>query len=496
MSHPFFGAEFTFTQPNGEKLKVRGWGDQSSARFETLDGYTVVRNPVNGYFEIAARTGDGRLEASGHRAGVARTAFAGIEPGLRASPTHPHQQFHSSALTGKTRWQQRNEQAKATLRARTTAAGPLAAPPQRETVGTFVGLCLPIQFPDISTDLTSAQISDFCNKPGYNDFGNNGSVRDYYLANSVGKCDYSTVVAPIYTANHRRDHYTDRSVPYGQRAQELIQEALAHHKANGFDFTPLSADASHFIYAINIFYAGEIENNWAEGLWPHSSALDSPVTLAPGKIAHDYQITALGDELELGTYCHENGHMLCDFPDLYDYGHDSFGVGKYCLMCAGNHADPRNPVQIGAYLKFKAGWAGSITSLANGLHAQATADGNHFFLLRKGLAEYFIVENRQKAGRDAALPDTGLAIWHVDELGNNEHQQDDPILHYECALIQADGRKDLENNSNQGDVDDLFGPGKTFVGRWWDRKSIGISIANVGAPGPSVTFDVSGVPMS
>src|SRR4051794_828838 len=224
MSHPFFGAKFTFTQPNGEKLKVRGWGDQSNARFETLDGYTVVRNPANGYYEIAAPTGDGRLEASGHRAGVARTALGGIQPGLRAGPAHSPLQFHSSALARKTRWQQRIEQAKAALRARAVAAGPVPAPPQRQTVGTFVGLCLPIQFPDVPTDLTPAQISDFCNKPEYNDFGNNGSVRDYYLANSIGKCDYSTVVPPIYTANHQRDHYTDPSVPYGQRAQELIQE--------------------------------------------------------------------------------------------------------------------------------------------------------------------------------------------------------------------------------------------------------------------------------
>jgi M6 family metalloprotease-like protein len=491
MSHPFSGAEFTFTQPNGEKFKVRGWGDQSNARFETLDGFTVVRNPANGYYEIAERTYEGALAASGHRPGVARSVLAGIAPGLRAGTVTARRQFRSSALTGKTRWQQRNEQAKAALRARMTAGGPMAAPPQRQTVGTFVGLCLPIQFPDIPTAITSAQIGEFCNKPGYNGFGNNGSVRDYFLANSVGKCDYSTVVAPVYTARHRRDHYTDPSQPYGKRAQELIHEALAHHKANGFDFTPLSADDRRFIYAINVFYAGGIVNNWSEGLWPHAHFLANQVTLAPGRIAHDYQITALGDELELGTYCHENGHMLCDFPDLYDYDYDSAGVGKFCLMCAGNHADQRNPVQIGAYLKFKAGWAGSITPLANGLHAQAAADGNHFFLLRKTLAEYYILENRQKAGRDAALPDAGLAIWHVDEEGDNQNQQDDPTLHYECALIQADGRQDLEHNVNQGDVDDLFGPGKMFSGRWWDRQSIGIRIANIGSPGPAIAFEVN-----
>ena len=41
MSFPFFGEEFTFTQPDGGKLRVRGFGDQHHARFETLDGFTV-----------------------------------------------------------------------------------------------------------------------------------------------------------------------------------------------------------------------------------------------------------------------------------------------------------------------------------------------------------------------------------------------------------------------------------------------------------------------
>jgi hypothetical protein len=36
MSTPFSGKEFTFTQPDGTPLKVRGWGDQRHAVFETL----------------------------------------------------------------------------------------------------------------------------------------------------------------------------------------------------------------------------------------------------------------------------------------------------------------------------------------------------------------------------------------------------------------------------------------------------------------------------
>ena len=36
-----------------------------------------------------------------------------------------------------------------------------------------------------------------------------------------------------------------------------------------------------------------------------------------------YLLTSLGrsaGDLSIGTFCHENGHLLCRFPDMYDYG--------------------------------------------------------------------------------------------------------------------------------------------------------------------------------
>jgi hypothetical protein len=57
---------------------------------------------------------------------------------------------------------------------------------------------------------------------------------------------------------------------------------------------------------------------------------------------------------------------------------------------------------------------------------------------RRNATEYFICENRQQTGRDAGLPDAGLAIWHVDELGNNRIEQMTPASHYE--LIRAGGQ--------------------------------------------------------
>jgi hypothetical protein len=42
MSMPYRGTEFNFTQPDGTELRVRGWGNQYNAVFETMNGYTVV----------------------------------------------------------------------------------------------------------------------------------------------------------------------------------------------------------------------------------------------------------------------------------------------------------------------------------------------------------------------------------------------------------------------------------------------------------------------
>jgi hypothetical protein len=251
------------------------------------------------------------------------------------------------------------------------------------------------------------------------------------------------------------------------------------------------------VYATNVFYAGTRVNKWAKGLWPHSHHLSLPFPLAPGKNAFDYQITDMTEELSLATFCHENGHMICDFPDLYDYGTESSGVGAYCLMCAGGVVDNKNPTDINPYLKYRAGWAQQVTLVQHGQNLAAVAKSNRYFLYRKSSTEYFVIENRMATGRDAALPSQGLGIWHIDELGDNQNEQGTLEKHYECALMQADGRRDLENdNQNIGDATDLFstavnssfGPATAPDSNWWDGTASGLDITGIGAAGASITF--------
>jgi M6 family metalloprotease-like protein len=502
MPFPFRGERFTFTQPDGTELRVQGWGDQHHAVFETMDGFTVIRDPHTGFYCYAELSPDRtHYRSTGIRPGVRPPDSLGLEAGVQLSARAARRTARglSRRFPGRRRWEERLEERRRATRRALGAGGPLLAPPGRGTVGEYVGLCLLIDFPDVRGSVTRGEVLSFCNQEGYNGFGNNGSVMDYFHDSSSGRLTYTNLVTNYHTARHPRAYYTDRAIPQPVRTWELIHEALDHLMDHGFDFSQLSTDGSGYVYALNVFYAGRRANNWAEGLWPHSYRLDNPAELGPGRVAFDYQITDMGDELSLATFCHENGHMICDFPDLYDYGYESAGIGDYCLMCGGGK-DRRNPTGICAYLKYKAGWATKVTPLTDGLAAEAPASGNEFFIHAKSLTEYFLVENRFKADRDAGLPCSGLAIWHVDELGSNENEQMSPTRHYECALEQADDRHDLERGVNEGDQHDLhsaatracFGDATSPRSRWWDGAPSGLEIADVSPPGEVMTFRVGG----
>ncbi len=487
MPMPYEGERFTFSNPDGTSVDVRGWGNQHFAVFETLDGFTVVKDPDTGIFNYARLpTESGSLEATGAKVGSVDPASLGLTQHLRPDRVRAQEiaSQNRDATGGRRRWEIRRAE-----KNRLRMASPLAT----TVTGSFTGLCVLVEFPDVAATIPRADVENFCNKVGYSQFGNNGSVRDYFRDVSDGKLTYTNIVTQYHTAANDRDHYADSSVTWPRRARELAIEVLDGLVAADFDFSDLSVDSGGHVYAFNLFYAGGRVNFWAEGLWPGSSSLTTTYDAGDGRTFSDLQWTNMGDELSLGTFCHENGHMLCDFPDLYDYGAESNGAGKFSLMSS---SGSKNPVQVDAYLKAEAGWATRLAVIKPG-RIQAVSSGlNDFYIFSKNAQEYFIVENRQQTGRDANLPGSGLAIWHVDETGSNSNEQMTSSLHYECSIEQADGKFDLEHNANAGDADDLFGaPGATRFtdattpdGRWWDGSASGLVINPISRSGPTMTF--------
>ena len=494
MAQAYLGTPFTFTQPDGSEIQLLGWGNQFNAVFETADGYTVVPDPVTGFHHYAELSSDkAQLLPTGPRVSAARAQTS--------SPKHLRTTRQASlqragAAHGsdgaQRRWEIRRAQRRASLAASVNARA--AAPQPVVPSGDVTGLCILVQFPDVPGTIARQEVEDFCNLMGYTGFGNNGSVFDYFVKASANRMRYRNTVPAYYTAQHNRAYYTDPSVSFGTRARELIVEALTHLREVGFDFSGLSADGSEFVYALNVFYAGARVNSWSQGLWPHAWALASPFQASSTRKLNDYQITNMGNELTLRTFCHENGHMVCDFPDLYDYGGESNGVGNYCLMCFGG--PDKNPVEVSAYLKNEAGWATSLTTLQPGTSYALPAGSNDFLLHSRSATEYFILENRQRSGRDVGLPDSGLAIWHVDETASNNNEQMTSAQHYELSLEQADGRFDLEHGANSGDSGDLFdaatsmprfGAATSPASSWWDGSESALEIASVSASAPTIT---------
>lgn len=72
---------------------------------------------------------------------------------------------------------------------------------------------------------------------------------------------------------------------------------------------------------------------------------------------YNYNIAGTSLGPAAGTICHENGHMLFNFPDMYgpsSGAFKSYGTGAYDLMGNGSGLVP--PAEISPYLSEIAGW--------------------------------------------------------------------------------------------------------------------------------------------
>jgi C1A family cysteine protease len=236
----------------------------------------------------------------------------------------------------------------------------------------------------------------------------------------------------------------------------------------------------------------------------------------------------------IGSFCHNFCHSL-GLPDLYDRtpldAPDSAGIGRYCLMSRGylggsaNQPHPDWPVSLSAWCKSFLGWA-NVQTINDDTQVSLVSveEGNSVVRLNVpggNGREYFLIEYRNKDwtdtfGRainwDSDLGRSGLLIWHVDdnvgessskwpfsELGKGQNDNRSlpqgspptfPKEHALVALVQADGKLDLENygtHGNIGDDGDFFVTGSTFQddpelkrgSRGYDAKPSPIVVSNI-----------------
>ena len=484
-----FGEILTFGQENGPEIALRVFGDEHYARYENIDGYSAIYDDQLGVF-CYARLSAGSFRSTGTP--LSARPPAGLVRHLQESQETiaaraQARKMRRAAMTGGLREE-------AAIRTIGPNQGLLEG--RVLSAGNVKGLTILVNFQDIASTVSRADVEELLNGVNYTKNRNICSAREYFERMSTGKLNYTNVVVGPFTLSRNREFYVNNL---------LVEEALQLAVAAGLDLKQFDSRNENIVDALNIMYAGQTQ--YRGELWPHNWHID----LQFGQMRTDlYLLTSLGRtsaDLTIGTFCHENGHLLCRFPDMYDYGErdgdsiKSAGIGSYCLMGSGNHNDNgRSPSPVCAYLRDLAGWCDNEIDLSVAKKHKATqGDYNTVMKFRTSKPqEYFLVENRSRMNFDRGLPASGLAVYHCDIKGSNELQQGTADKHYQCALLQADGRRDLELDANRGDGSDLFGALQGVVlsststpnTREWDGRESGLVISDISPPDAEISFAV------
>ncbi|MBI3945875.1 MAG: hypothetical protein HY321_08140 [Armatimonadetes bacterium] len=316
-------------------------------------------------------------------------------------------------------------------------------------------------------------------------------VREYFQEVSLGKLDVQTgIVGPVAQATQ----YDRDSVYYGAdgaedaRLGELTSLAITQSE-NTVDFRQYDL--------IIVFHAGrgqESDFAAANTNLILSRALRTPVVASgrtfPGVIVQSVSEMALAGNQQpsivgrlcmsilslIGPGAQRTGATARGLPDENHY------VGYWDIMDRGwmlgptlpasgryNWATPAHPNPL---VKMQMGWLTPVVLKNNQPNTeipQVETTGTVYQLWSAGAPgqEYFLLENRQKYGFDAYIPEAGLLVWHINEA---QPDQSNP-QNLRVRLLQADGRNDIGAQRNPGDRSDPF-PGQLSTTRLDDSTPV------------------------
>ena len=371
-------------------------------------------------------------------------------------------------------WSKRRQARMNAATARTRGAGD----PDNVTTGKHRGLIILMQFKDqkFVTPEPQKVFDRFFNETGYNENGMSGSVKDYFLAQSYNKLEIDFDVVGPYTAKDSMAYYgshimIDDYDNADAHAEELIAEAAQQASAD-VDYSKYDWNEDSVVDQVFVIYAGYSEAQGAapETIWPHEWSLKyagmdikyNGVTLATYGCAAELMGNGKDNTGKLdgiGTACHEFSHCL-GLMDMYDTeSQTNYGMSYWDVMDSGSYLDNScTPAGYTSYERWSCGWLeptelkGDMTQIA-GMKPLAESPECYVMYNDAYKNEYYLLENRQKVGFDAALPGHGLLVLHVDydriTWLNNKVNTD--RAHQRVTIIPADNEAVATAKSLAGD---------------------------------------------
>lgn len=425
-------------QPDGSVLTVMLRGDENFHYTSTEDGQPLVQR-ADGAYCYATLDSNGKLTASAQVAhdvesrGAAELSFLNYY-------TAESQKVRS---LGMERAKQRNAHRMARLANRgvVDASGKpvrrvMAGATGGEGIGVTgkrKGLVILVNFKDkkMQSKHTQAEWNDYFNKVGYNKYGNNGSVHDYFYAQSYGKLDLEfDVIGPVTVSKNMASYGANDAQGNDIDPAGMIKEAceLAYAKEK-MDMSQYDWDGDGAVDQVYVIYAGygEAAGGEANTIWPHEWDIQGGgySLVLGGQRIRTYACSSElnggnGTDISgIGTACHEFSHCM-GIPDFYDTaGGGCFGMDAWDLMDYGSYGgDGYEPTGYNTYEKWVSGWIEPtiLTAPCYIKNMKPLSDAPEACVVfnEANKNEYYIFENRQLKGTDVALPNHGMLVIHVD----------------------------------------------------------------------------------
>lgn len=308
------------------------------------------------------------------------------------------------------------------------------------------------------------------NGENYSDetLGFKGSVRDYFKAQSGGQFEIDfDVVGPVDLPKGYAGYGKNDASGRDQAAlvYPMVEDAVNLAKDQVTDWKQYDWDGDGLVEEVFVLYAGHGQAKYPQDpdlVWPHKSAID-PMTVADGVKVSVYACSSELGATEaidgIGAFCHEFSHCM-GLKDHYDINGRGYGTGFWDIMCFGCYnGNSFLPAEYNSYEKMFCGWKEPIVLNAEpqkieGMKALAAGGDTYIFYNDGNENEYYMLENRQKTGWDAALPGEGLIVLHVDY---SKGVWEDNQVNYNAArqrmtVIPADNTLGSTDEDKAGDA--------------------------------------------
>lgn len=308
------------------------------------------------------------------------------------------------------------------------------------------------------------------NGENYSDetLGFKGSVRDYFKAQSGGQFEIDfDVVGPVDLPKGYAGYGKNDASGRDQAAlvYPMVEDAVNLAKDQVTDWKQYDWDGDGLVEEVFVLYAGHGQATYPQDpdlVWPHKSAID-PMTVADGVKVSVYACSCELGATEaidgIGAFCHEFSHCM-GLKDHYDINGRGYGTGSWDIMCFGCYnGNTFLPAEYNSYEKMFCGWKEPIVLNAEpqkieGMKALAAGGDTYIFYNDGNENEYYMLENRQKTGWDAALPGEGLIVLHVDY---SKGVWEDNQVNYNAArqrmtVIPADNTLGSTDEDKAGDA--------------------------------------------